>query len=167
VGNLIDVAARVEATPSRSLLHLGHVPGGIGAAATGAHTTTPDRSAFSPPPSGPRVAPAPSHVSVESSSPRPSRDARETHNDRRMEDARVRIERRRYWRREADEVEPRELGQAPLDYGGGCLAFTPHSTSSGVAREISDQLVWPIRWDYKSAGVPPALHHLYGGRRRR
>jgi hypothetical protein len=40
-------------------------------------------------------------------------------------------------------VEPQELGQAALDYGGGCLAFTP----------ALRQVVWPPKFRAASIGM--------------
>ena len=83
------------------------------------------RASELPPPMGqPAVRPR-VHFSVGSTSSRSQRDAREVLDEHQAEHARVRIECHRHRRREVGGADPYAVGQAALDYGGGCLAFTP------------------------------------------
>ena len=78
-----------------------------------------------------------------SSSPEPC-DAREIIKERRAEDGRVMIERRRsQQRRRPNEADARTAGTGAIDYGGGCLALRPS------LRQVS----WPQKFSPRIPAV--------------
>ena len=89
------------------------------------------------------------HISVGSSTPSPVSDLRRVLNDRRGEDARTRIERRRERHlRDDHDMDPGVLGQVSSPHGAGCLAFVPELRKVTWPHKFKPDV--PDRYDGKS-----------------